>query len=235
MQFHFRSIKIFCALLSLLSAPAHRRFKSLFKFFTSLHKHKKHFLFTFLLINALLYGYNMWVVPLFFILDCFACRKRSSTYGCRLHIDGEISPRRQHTISSVRLGIESRSQRCGDKLKLVLRYNHLQTLCGPQPFWPLRNSLKSFAIEMCDLVYVNCPSEPEKLRCLDISLIQINEVFETTKLQPLTKDSMEQQSVSRRRARRLVNNFWKQLYFKNFILTSTMLKLVQLKHTRAEL
>ena len=48
---------------------------------------------------------------------------------------------------------------------------------------------------MCDLVFkpvsVNCPSEPEKLHCLDI--IQINEAFESTKLQPLTKHSMEQQ------------------------------------------
>ena len=32
------------------------------------NKHKKHFLLTFLLINGLLYGYNMCVVPLFFIL-----------------------------------------------------------------------------------------------------------------------------------------------------------------------
>ena len=49
----------------------------------SLHcnKHKKHFLLTFLLINGLLYGYNMYVVPLFFILEWFACRKMSSTYG----------------------------------------------------------------------------------------------------------------------------------------------------------
>ena len=69
------------------------------------NKHKKHFLLTFLLINGLLYGYNMCVVSLFFILECFACRKMSSTYGRRLHVDGEISPRRQHTISSVRLGI----------------------------------------------------------------------------------------------------------------------------------
>ena len=69
------------------------------------NKHKNHFLLTFLLINGLLYGYNMCVVPLFFILECFACRKMSSTYGRRLHVDGEISPRRQHTISSVRLGI----------------------------------------------------------------------------------------------------------------------------------
>ena len=60
---------------------------------------------TFLLINVHLYGYNMCLVPLFFILECFACRKMSSTYGRRLHVDGEISPRQQHTISSVRLGI----------------------------------------------------------------------------------------------------------------------------------
>ena len=50
------------------------------------NKHKKHFLLTFLLINGLLYGYNMCVVPLFFILECFACRKMSSTYGRRLHV-----------------------------------------------------------------------------------------------------------------------------------------------------
>ena len=43
----------------------------------------------------------------------------------------------------------------------------------------------------CEPVTVNCPSEPEKLRCLDI--IQINEAIEATKLQPLTKDSKEQQ------------------------------------------
>ena len=40
-------------------------------------------------------------------------------------------------------------------------------------------------------VSVNCPSESEKLHCLDT--IQINEAIEATKLQPLTKDSMEQQ------------------------------------------
>ena len=46
-------------------------------------------------------------------------------------------------------------------------------------------------VRPCELVSVNCPSEPEKLHCLDI--IQINEAFEATKLQPLTKHSMEQQ------------------------------------------
>ena len=50
------------------------------------NKHKKHFLLTFLLLNGLLYGYNMCVMPLFFILECFACRKMSSTYGRRLHV-----------------------------------------------------------------------------------------------------------------------------------------------------
>ena len=46
-------------------------------------------------------------------------------------------------------------------------------------------------VRPCEPVFVNCPSEPEKLHCLDI--IQINEAFESTKLQPLTKHSMEQQ------------------------------------------
>ena len=48
------------------------------------NKHNKHFLLTFLLINGLLYGYNICVVPLFFILECFACRKMSSPYRRRL-------------------------------------------------------------------------------------------------------------------------------------------------------
>ena len=52
--------------------------------------------------------------------------------GIWLHVDGEISKRRQHTIFNVRLGIEISEMR-RHKLKLVLRYNHLQTLC-PQPF-----------------------------------------------------------------------------------------------------
>ena len=46
-------------------------------------------------------------------------------------------------------------------------------------------------VRPCEPVSVNCPSEPEKLHCLDI--IQINEAIEATKLQPLTKDSMKQQ------------------------------------------
>ena len=44
-------------------------------------------------------------------------------------------------------------------------------------------------------VSFNCPSEPEKLQCLDIT--KINEVIEATKLQPLSQDSMEQQTVSK--------------------------------------
>ena len=43
------------------------------------NKHKKHFLITFLLINVLLYGYNMWVVPLFFKLEYFAWKYHPRT------------------------------------------------------------------------------------------------------------------------------------------------------------
>ena len=50
-------------------------------------------------------------------------------------------------------------------------------------------------VRPCEPVSVNCPSEPEKLHCLDI--IQINEAIEATKLQPLTKDSRGQQTVSK--------------------------------------
>ena len=46
-------------------------------------------------------------------------------------------------------------------------------------------------VRPCEPVSFNCPSEPEKLHCLDI--IQINEAFEATKLQSLTKHSTEQQ------------------------------------------
>ena len=129
-----------------------------------------------------------------------------------LYVDREISKRRQHTISSV---TSSKSQRCGDKLKLVLRYNHMQTLC-PRPYWPLRNSLKSFAVKLCDLVNL-CPW-PVLPNVRNFTLI---DAIEATKLQPLTTHQRQHGAaeVSRRWARRLVNYFWKQLYFKNFILT----------------
>ena len=38
-------------------------------------------------------------------------------------------------------------------------------------------------VRLCEPVSVNCPSEPEKLHCLDTT--QINEAIEATKLQPL--------------------------------------------------
>ena len=47
----------------------------------------------------------------------------------------------------------------------------------------------------CEPVSVNCPSEHEELHHLDIT--QINEAIEATKLQPLSQDSMEQQTVSK--------------------------------------
>ena len=50
-------------------------------------------------------------------------------------------------------------------------------------------------VRPCEPVSLNCPSEPEKLHCLDIT--QINEAIEATKLQPLSQDSMKQQTVSK--------------------------------------
>ena len=47
----------------------------------------------------------------------------------------------------------------------------------------------------CEPVSVKFPSEPEKLHRLDIT--QINEAIEATKLQPLSQDSMEHQTVSK--------------------------------------
>ena len=82
------------------------------------------------------------------------------------------------------------------KLKLVLRYNHLQTLC-PRPFLTAPKLPEVFCdktVRPCEPVSVNYLSEPEKLQCLDI--IEINEAIEATKLQPLTKDSMEQQRLA---------------------------------------
>ena len=122
------------------------------------NKHKKHLLLTFLFINVLLYGYNMWVVPLFFKLNCFAWKlhphtgilTESRSDGCMLM--GKFRKDDSNTISSVRLRIEIAKMR-RYKLILVLRYNHLQS---PRPFWPLRNFLKSFAIKLCDLVNL-CP------------------------------------------------------------------------------
>ena len=54
-------------------------------------------------------------------------------------------------------------------------------------------------MKLCDPVKLcpwTVPSKPEKLRCLDITQI-IYEAIETTKLQPLSQDSMEQQTVSK--------------------------------------
>ena len=51
-------------------------------------------------------------------------------------------------------------------------------------------------VRPCEVVSLNCLSELEKLRCLDITQI-INEAIETTKLQPLSQDSMEQKTVSK--------------------------------------
>ena len=119
------------------------------------NKHKKLFLLTIFFINVLLYGYNMWVVPLFFKLSCFAWKlhprtgvlTESRSDGCMLM--GKFRKDDSNTISSVRLGIEISKMR-RYKLKLVLRYSHLQTMC-PRPFWPLRNFLKSFAINCATL------------------------------------------------------------------------------------
>ena len=55
-------------------------------------------------------------------------------------------------------------------------------------FWPLQNSLTSFAIKLrpCEPVSVNCLSELRNSdHCLDIT--QINEAMEATKLQPLSQ------------------------------------------------
>ena len=129
MQFHFRSAKYFRALFS---APACRRFKSqLTVFLLRCNKHKKNFSFSFLLINFLLYGYNMWVVPLFLRLECFAWKCNQRTDVNRKpqrwpHVDEEISNSWQYKISSVRLEIKILKMR-RHKLKLVLRYHHLQT------------------------------------------------------------------------------------------------------------
>ena len=49
----------------------------------------------------------------------------------------------------------------------------------------------------CESLLVNCPSESEKLRCLDIT--QINEAIEAPKLQQKisSQDRMEKQTVSK--------------------------------------
>ena len=93
------------------------------------NKHKKNFSSTFLLISFLLYGYNMWVVPLFFKLECFAWKCCPRTDVSRkpqrwLHVDG--GNLEKVTVQGVRLGIEISKMR-RHKLKLVLRYHHLQT------------------------------------------------------------------------------------------------------------
>ena len=120
------------------SAPTRRRFKSQVTvfFFTSLQQRKKNFSFTVLLINFLLYGFNTWVVPIFFKLQCFAwkCYQRTDVNKKPkrwLHVDEEISNswRKFSTgfLVRVRLGIEILKMP-RHKLELVLRYHHPQTL-----------------------------------------------------------------------------------------------------------
>ena len=50
-------------------------------------------------------------------------------------------------------------------------------------------------VRPCEPMSVNCPSEPEKLHCLDIT--QINEAIEATNFQALSQDSIEQQTVTK--------------------------------------
>ena len=50
-------------------------------------------------------------------------------------------------------------------------------------------------VRLCEPVSVNCLSEPEKLHCLDIT--HIDEAIEATKLQPLSQDTMKQQTMSK--------------------------------------
>ena len=83
------------------------------------------------------------------------------------------------------------------KLKLVLRHHNLQTLC-PWPFFAAPKLPDVFCdktVRPCEPVSVNCPYEPEKLHCLDTT--RINEAIEATKLQPLSQDSLEQQTASK--------------------------------------
>ena len=73
-----------------------------------------------------------------------------------------------------------------------LRYPHLQTfLTTPK----LPDVLCAKTVRPGEPVSMNCPSEPEKIHCLDIT--QKNAAIEATKLQPLSQDRMEQQTVSK--------------------------------------
>ena len=74
------------------------------------NKQEKHFLLTFLLINGLDLRLQHVCGSLNFlylsVLLAAKCHPRTDVgYKLHCHVDGEISPRRQHTISSVRLGI----------------------------------------------------------------------------------------------------------------------------------
>ena len=159
----------------------------------------------------------MWVVPLFLKLGCFVwkCHPRtdvnSKPQRWLMSIEKSLKRWQYKFPVSGLIGIEI-SKMVRHKLKLVLRYHHLQTskkTLRPRPFWPLRNSLTSFAIKLC--ISVNCPSEPEKLHCLDIT--QTNEAIEATNCNHSPKNAWS----SRRWARGLANHPWKLLCLKNFI------------------
>ena len=124
--------------------------------------------------------------------------KISSTYGRKQKAGAMAACRRGNIEKFPVSGRESKSQRYWDAnwnkyctiitCKLCVRglFDRSET--------PWRFSRWNCAT-LWTCLSVNCPSEPEKLHCVDIT--QINEAIEATKLQPLSQDSMKQQTVSK--------------------------------------
>jgi len=189
-QFHFRSAKFF---LRAFCGAVASDFCLLL-----CYKHMRNFSFTFLLINFLLYSYNIWVEPLFLNLECFAWKCHHRTDVNRkpqrwLHVDEEISKSWQYNISSVRLGIEVSKMWSLTQTEISIALSspaNFKELCVRGFFWPLRNSLTSLAIKLCGPMNLHPWTVLPTLRNSDHSLdiTQTNDGIEATKLQPLSQE-----------------------------------------------
>ena len=113
-QFHFQSAKFFSRAF-FGAGPWPIQVAGNF-FLLRCNSHKKNFLFTFLFINFLPYSFNMWVVPLFSKLECFA-------WKCHPRRDVLIESRamatcRRGNLEKVtvqcQVQLESKPRRCGD-------------------------------------------------------------------------------------------------------------------------
>ena len=84
------------------------------------------------------------------------------------HVDGEISPRQQHTISSQVRNLNLKDAETQTKISITLQPPADSVSAAFLTAPKLPEVFCDRNVRPCEPVSVNCPSEPEKLHCLDI-------------------------------------------------------------------